>query len=447
MAALGLAGISLALTLASLPDLLTHTSPFWGGDDAGYRFADANYDGARASTRPWPPPRGGGYGRSSFFIRATPFFGVPGDCEVLTGGDLRAAFDRMQGRYAAVSVHWLFHSGAERRPSTPSSGPWPGSARTGGSAARISISISVRRQGNRSSPALSNARSRTTPPRRRGRAEAEGRFDDDPTAQATDRLLALRPLAAPCPFEEGYTILLPSPMDMPFLLRFALEGLDRIDTTNCARFSSFPTVGATTEGRRWHGWSPSATIHVSKWSIYARTTTFSSVRRARRGVPTRIGSRWSTEPRSRAAGTRSCTTRMRFFSKPTGSNGSTASVARGEWTRSASMPVGPVFHERGIHHPGNVGTDVFDPLGAEPPTGRAQGGMRPTPDGLREFDSMLHAQYLDCPSGRVGVMALPPRLVHFSGTIFTYRAFSRPRRPAPSPTSSFASCCSPCSRI
>ena len=36
---------------------------------------------------------------------------------------------------------------------------------------------------------------------------------------------------------------------------------------------------------------------------------------------------------------------------------------------------------------------------------------------------MLHAQFLDYPSGRVGVMASPPRFVHFNGTIVTYRDF------------------------
>ena len=36
---------------------------------------------------------------------------------------------------------------------------------------------------------------------------------------------------------------------------------------------------------------------------------------------------------------------------------------------------------------------------------------------------MLYRQYMDYPSGKVGVMSPPPRLVHFSGSIGTYRYF------------------------
>ncbi len=36
---------------------------------------------------------------------------------------------------------------------------------------------------------------------------------------------------------------------------------------------------------------------------------------------------------------------------------------------------------------------------------------------------MLYPQYLDYPTGKVGVMSEPPRFVHFNGTIFTYRMF------------------------
>ena len=43
-----------------------------------------------------------------------------------------------------------------------------------------------------------------------------------------------------CPFEDGYTIILPSPMDMPFLLRYALEGLGRIDTSRCKQIVVIP---------------------------------------------------------------------------------------------------------------------------------------------------------------------------------------------------------------
>src|SRR4051794_1264498 len=37
----------------------------------------------------------------------------------------------------------------------------------------------------------------------------------------------------PLPLAPGYTIMLQMPMDMPFLLRFALEGLRYVNTENC----------------------------------------------------------------------------------------------------------------------------------------------------------------------------------------------------------------------
>src|ERR1700722_3700157 len=43
-----------------------------------------------------------------------------------------------------------------------------------------------------------------------------------------------------CPSVDGYTILIPSPMDMPFLLRFALEGLWHLDTSHCRQIIVIP---------------------------------------------------------------------------------------------------------------------------------------------------------------------------------------------------------------
>jgi hypothetical protein len=52
-----------------------------------------------------------------------------------------------------------------------------------------------------------------------------------------------------------------------------------------------------------------------------------------------------------------------------------------------------------------------------------KGRSRPTPHGDHVFDTMLYPQYLDYPSGKVGVLDPPPRLVHFAGAITTYRTF------------------------
>jgi hypothetical protein len=59
-----------------------------------------------------------------------------------------------------------------------------------------------------------------------------------------------------------------------------------------------------------------------------------------------------------------------------------------------------------------------------------KGRARPTPHGPNVFDTMLYPQYRDYPTGKVGVMDDPPRMVHFHGTITTYRVY-RDRRDGP----------------
>src|SRR5690349_16778294 len=36
-------------------------------------------------------------------------------------------------------------------------------------------------------------------------------------------------------YRDGYTLLMPMPEDMPFLLRLAMEGLRQVDTTGCGQ--------------------------------------------------------------------------------------------------------------------------------------------------------------------------------------------------------------------
>jgi len=52
-----------------------------------------------------------------------------------------------------------------------------------------------------------------------------------------------------------------------------------------------------------------------------------------------------------------------------------------------------------------------------------KGRKRETPKGLIEFDSLLYPQFIDFPTGKVGVMDPPPQFVHFNGTIYAYRLF------------------------
>jgi hypothetical protein len=59
-----------------------------------------------------------------------------------------------------------------------------------------------------------------------------------------------------------------------------------------------------------------------------------------------------------------------------------------------------------------------------------KGMWQPTAHGVHEFDTMLYPQYLDYPTGKIGAMAIPPRLVHFHGAVTTYRVLKdHARRP------------------
>ena len=53
---------------------------------------------------------------------------------------------------------------------------------------------------------------------------------------------------------------------------------------------------------------------------------------------------------------------------------------------------------------------------------------------------MLYPQFLDYPSGKVGVMDPAPRFVHFNGTILTYRFFRDAAAAAWSTSCSGSSC-------
>jgi len=119
VAAATLLALALVPTCGSLPDLLTHTNMLWGGDDEGYRFADANYDWGQGLSEAAAAAKRRGLGPIVYLHTGDPYFGAPADCEVLDCEDTAVALDRMKGRYAAVSVHRLYHAGAEASPLEP----------------------------------------------------------------------------------------------------------------------------------------------------------------------------------------------------------------------------------------------------------------------------------------------------------------------------------------
>jgi hypothetical protein len=93
--------------------LYTHTSPIWGGDSQGYRYADANYDWGQGLFEAFRDADRAGLKPVAFLHFGDPHYGVPSDREILTGGTPQAVAERMRGKYVVVGVHRLYHCEAE----------------------------------------------------------------------------------------------------------------------------------------------------------------------------------------------------------------------------------------------------------------------------------------------------------------------------------------------
>jgi 4-amino-4-deoxy-L-arabinose transferase-like glycosyltransferase len=108
-----LAAMTLALTVRSSPELLTHTSPLWGGDAEGYRYADANYDWGQGLFQAFAAADRMGLKSVAFDHFGYPCYGVPPHRTMIRGKDPWSKAEQMEGRIVVVSVHWLYHSEAE----------------------------------------------------------------------------------------------------------------------------------------------------------------------------------------------------------------------------------------------------------------------------------------------------------------------------------------------
>jgi hypothetical protein len=121
MVAAGFATASLALTLLSAPDYLTHTSLLWGGDWESYRFADANFDWGQGTFSALSAADKKGLCPVAFFLSSSPSFGCPRDHEIITGRYfeytdelpprlqlVEETLGQMRGRFVAVPLRYLY---------------------------------------------------------------------------------------------------------------------------------------------------------------------------------------------------------------------------------------------------------------------------------------------------------------------------------------------------
>jgi hypothetical protein len=239
-----------------------------------------------------------------------------------------------------------------------------------------------------------------------------------------------RPLAA------GYTILLPMPMDMPFLLRFALEGLRHLDTENCNQIVVVPDGWGDDGGKAFRDviavcenprvelaeLRPGIRFYIqniqmrktrqsaANWSHWAQIVEGTASARSEYAflhdadaffVDADALERQYRECRDQAMETLGIQVRTDAFFQRVGY------AIPGTWEMMYSVPW--ARHRNPLY---------------------LKGMWQSTPHGIHEFDTMLYPQYLDYPRGKIGTMAVPPRLVHFHGAVTTYRVLKdHARRP------------------
>ena len=222
----------------------------------------------------------------------------------------------------------------------------------------------------------------------------------------------------------GYTIVLPSPMDMPFMLRLGLEGIKHIDTTNCSQILVVPDGWGDDRGAGLRQVAaefddPRIRVVDLRWIDYL------AIRSLR--PPGCAHTHWMMvvngvlHARSEYAFLHDADA---FFLDPDGLERQYSEAATaGMYSYGVEERWDEFFTSRGYCIPGTWELMFSTRWARERSPLDLMPGIRPTRDGEFGFDSMLYGQYLDHDSGRVGVMPKPPRIVHFNGTIFSYRLF------------------------
>lgn len=228
----------------------------------------------------------------------------------------------------------------------------------------------------------------------------------------------------PCQYEPGYTILLPSPMDMPFLLRLGLEGIRGIDTSNCRQILVVPDGWGDDGGQALREViddfddSRIELVSLRRWDLFW-------IRRLR--PPGSAATHWMLV----VNGTRHARCQYAFlhdadafFLEREGLERQFSQCQeRGMWTLGVTPRCDPIFRRQEMDIPGTWELMFSTRWARRQSPYQLKGRRANTPAGESEFDSMLYRQYLDYASGRIGVMNPPPSFVHFNGTIYTYRLY------------------------
>jgi hypothetical protein len=227
-----------------------------------------------------------------------------------------------------------------------------------------------------------------------------------------------------CPSEDGYTIILPSPMDMPFLLRYALEGLGQIDTGRCKQIVVVPDGCVNDRGDALD--RVIREFDDPRIDLIRPTALDYFLFRSMKPVGG-AATHWmmavigTDHARCAHAFLHDADA---FFLEADGLERQYSEcLDRGMATLGVTARLDPFFADVGYEIPGTWELMFSTRWARRRSPYVLKNGWYRTPRGPFEFDSMLYRQYMDYPSGKVGVMSPSPRLVHFSGSIGTYRYY------------------------
>lgn len=222
---------------------------------------------------------------------------------------------------------------------------------------------------------------------------------------------------------DGYCVLMPMPMDMPFLLRLALEGMKTVDTTNCRQIVVIGDGWADDGGAALREVVSESTDKRVELTIFSRLNT---------AVARRIS---CPHPLTVIQGVNVARCRHAFLHDADAFFIQPDCIERiYEYSRRNDVnAVGvtarwdPFFHDIGYTIPGTWQMMFSVPWLRTHPPYRIIGRAEQTPHGPNVFDTLLYPEYLDYGTGKVGVMPDPATYAHFNGTIVTYRAWRRAR--------------------
>ena len=231
----------------------------------------------------------------------------------------------------------------------------------------------------------------------------------------------------PYPTVDGYTILLPSPMDMPFLLQFALEELRHLNTSHCRQIIVIPDGCGTDRGAALREVVDScgdSRVELARLRAAAHFVVH-GIRRS--GGEIANWTHWAMiiEGINRAKcdyiflhDADACCLESDGLERQY-----RECLDRGMATLGVTARWDPFFREIGYTIPGTYEL-MFSARWVRRHTPLdLKGRRRQTTHGLRVFDTMLYPQFQDYRSGRVGILDPPLQLVHFSGAITFYRKF------------------------